>query len=59
MDCAIDCTFDELTGSGNVATAASIADCSIAMLSGEKDALAKSFTAVLGQYDGVQTSDLE
>jgi hypothetical protein len=38
MDCAIDCTFDELTGSGSVATAASIADCRIATVSGEKDA---------------------
>src|SRR4051794_28790008 len=46
MDCAIDCTLDELTGSGSVATAASIADCRMATVSGEKDALAKSFTAL-------------
>jgi hypothetical protein len=47
MDCAIDCTFDELTGSGSVATAASIADCRIAIVSGEKDAFARSLTALL------------
>jgi hypothetical protein len=46
IDFAIDCTFDELTGSGSVATAASIADCKMATVSGEKDALAKSFTAL-------------
>jgi len=43
MDSAIDCTLDELTGSGSVAIAASIADFRIAMVSGEKEALAKSF----------------
>src|SRR4029078_13193959 len=44
MDFAMDRTLDELTGSGSVATAASIADFRAAMVSGEKDALAKSFT---------------
>jgi hypothetical protein len=42
----MDCTFDELTGSGSVATADSIADRRMATVSGEKDALAKSFTAL-------------
>src|SRR5215217_7251038 len=40
---AIDCTCLELTGSGSVATAASIAVCMTLIISGENDALEKSF----------------
>jgi hypothetical protein len=41
MDSAKNDTLDELTGSGREETAPSIADCSTASLSGEKEALAK------------------
>jgi hypothetical protein len=43
MVSAIDCTWLELTGSGNVATAALIAVSMMLIVSGEKDALEKSF----------------
>src|SRR6185437_6942638 len=45
MVSAIDCTCAELTGSGNVATAASIAVFMRSMVSGGNDALEKSSTA--------------
>lgn|SRR6478752_6263251 len=45
MVSAIDCTCEELTGSGNDATAASIASFMMAMVSGENDAFEKSFTS--------------
>jgi len=43
MVSAIDCTWVELTGYGNVATAASIAVSMMLNISGEKDAFEKSF----------------
>lgn len=46
--------LDELTGSGSVSTAASIADFKIASLSGEKDAFPKSFTiSFLGSVSAI------
>jgi hypothetical protein len=51
MDWAIDCTLDELTGSGSVSTAASIAVCKIAKTSGVKDALAKSFIGFIQKLE--------
>ena len=44
MASAINWIVDELTGSGRVLTAASMADLSTAIVSGEKAAFAKSFT---------------
>ena len=42
MVSAMDCTCEELTGSGNDATAASIASFMMPMISGENDAFEKS-----------------
>jgi hypothetical protein len=44
---AIDCTWAELTGSGYVATAASIAFFMMPMVSGGNDAFEKSFIVQL------------
>ena len=43
MDSAMDCTCDELTGSGKDATAASNAIFMMLIVSGGKDAFEKSF----------------
>ena len=43
MVSAMDCTCEELTGSGNDATAASMASFMMPMISGENDAFEKSF----------------